>query len=320
MPVAFLVFYLVMTSCYAESPVFQLADTHIHYRFSSAIKPAITVPSGAIVIADLKDSADGQVGRSSVPDDLRKLDMNRVHPLTGPVFVEGAEPGDTLAVTLLRIEPGKWGWSALVPDFGALAEDFTGYYLRKFELGDATSIKFNERVRLPLQPFPGLMGVAPATDEMLTTMPPRENGGNMDEPDIREGTTVYFPVFVSGALFSMGDGHAVQGRGEVSGPALEIPMRVTYRIEVIKGHLPIKEPQYENDTYYAVISSAVSLDEAAKRAVRYMVDYLVAYHDLSPQDAYMLCTLAGDLMINELPNKPNVSMTMRIPKDVLGIR
>lgn len=304
----------------AESPVFHLADSQVHYRFSSAIAPAVRVPSGATVIADLRDSADGQVDASTVSDELFKLDMGRVHPLTGPVFVETAEPGDTLAVTLLRIEPGKWGWSALFPGFGVLDEDFPEPYLRTFDLGDAGEIRFNDRIRIPMHAFPGLMGVAPATEEMLSTMPPRENGGNLDDPGIVEGTTVYFPVFVDGALFSIGDGHAVQARGEVSGPAVEIPMKVTYRVDVIKGRAPIPEPQYEDATWYAVTSFGPSLDEATKKAVRYMVNYLVAYHELSPEDAYLLCTLAGDLMINELPNKPNVSMTMRIRKDVLGVR
>lgn len=304
---------------WAKPPVFQLKDSQVHYRFSRAVKPVLTVPSGAVVIAELRDSADRQLTRNSTVDDLRKLDMNRVHPLTGPVFVEGARPGDVLAVTLLDIEPGDWGWSALFPGFGALEQDFDEPYLRTFEIEDGT-IHFNNAIQIPLRPFPGLMGVAPATDDFLTTMPPRENGGNMDDPDIGIGTTIYFPVFVEGALFSLGDGHAAQGRGEVSGPAIEIPMRVSYRVDLVKRQRPLPEPQYENDEYYAVLSSATTLDEAARKAVSYMVDYLVFEHDLSRQDAYMLCTLAADLMVNELPNKPNVSMTMRISKSVLGTR
>lgn len=311
------------TSLYAApvesvAPVYHLPKTQVHYRFSSNIKPALTVPPGAMVIADLRDSADGQIGPASTANDLHDLDMSRVHPLTGPVFVEGAEPGNVLAVTILEVEPGNWGWSALFPGFGALEREFKAPYLRTFAIGDDRFIRFNNEIRIPLRPFPGLMGVAPPTEELLSTMPPRENGGNMDDPDIGVGTTLYFPVFVKGALFSLGDGHAVQGRGEVGGPTVEIPMRVTFKLDLMHWQRPLQEPQYQNEKYYAVMSSAPTLDEAARKAVGYMVDYLAAEHGLSRQEAYMLCTLAADLMVNEIPNKPNVSMTLRIAREHLG--
>ena len=169
------------------------------------------------------------------PEVLANVKFDPIHPLTGPVFVEGAAPGDVLKVTLHEIELQDWGWNAIMPGFGFLADQFTEPYLKTYETksGD-THIAFNDKIKVPLKPFPGVMGVAPATGEMLSTIPPRENGGNMDDPHMVKGSTVYFPVFVEGALFSIGDGHATQGMGEVCGTAIEAPLRIVYEIEVLK--------------------------------------------------------------------------------------
>ena len=140
----------------------------------------------------------------------------------------------------------------------------------------------------------------------------------MDDPNMVEGTTVYFPVFVEGGLFSIGDGHAAQGLGEVCGTAIEAPLRIVYEIEIIKGK-SMKEPQYETDDYYAVTAFATTIDEASKKAVRYMIDYLVAEHDPSRNEAYALCSLAGDLKIAEVVDVPNMLVTMHMSKEVLGI-
>ncbi|MCZ6878495.1 MAG: acetamidase/formamidase family protein, partial [Acidobacteria bacterium] len=160
-----------------------------------------------------------------------------------------------------------------------------------------------------------VMGVAPDTDEMLRTIPPRANGGNMDNKYMTEGTIVYFPVFVEGALFSIGDTHAVQGDGEVSGTAIEAPMRIVYQVDVIKGGRKISEPQYENSEYYAVTAFATTIDEAASKATRFMVDYLVEEYQLEPVEAYSLCSLAGDLKISEVAS-PNVLVSMHMPKNL----
>lgn len=169
---------------------------------------------------------------------------------------------------------------------------------------------------MPLRPFAGVMGVAPDTDELLNTIPPRANGGNLDDPNLVAGTTVYFPVFVPGGLFSIGDTHAVQGLGEVSGTAMESPMRVVYEISVIKGGRPIAEPQDETNDYYATTGFATTIDEAARKATRYIIDYLVAEKGLSREDAYMLCSLAGDLKIAETADVPHMLVTMHMPKNI----
>ncbi|WP_456427829.1 acetamidase/formamidase family protein [Rhodocaloribacter sp.] len=300
-------------------PQYTLTQDQTHNRFSAAIEPVLRVPSGAVVEVRTEEASDGQLTPESTAEDVKTLDFDPIHPLTGPVYVEGAEPGDVLAVTLHEIEIGAYGWSAIVPGFGFLADEFTEPYLKLFTLEDgATVARFNDDITIPLKPFPGVMGVAPATGEMLSTIPPRANGGNMDDPNLTEGVTVYFPVFVEGALFSIGDTHAAQGQGEVCGTAIEAPMRIVYEVNVIKGGRQIAEPQYETDDYYAVTAYAETLDEAAKKATRYMIDYLAGTRGLSREDAYVLASLAGDLKIAEVVDAPHVLVTMHMPKAVIG--
>ncbi|MCB9280710.1 MAG: acetamidase/formamidase family protein [Lewinellaceae bacterium] len=300
-------------------PEFRITKDHTHNKFSRKIPPVLTVPSGAVIEAFTKDAFDEQISLHSVQEDLETTDSDRVHPLTGPVFVENAHPGDVLKVTLHTIEVGDWAWNAVIPGFGLLSEKMTKGYLKTYKLDPGqTFIRFNDKIRIPLQPFPGIMGVAPDTDEMLSTIPPRANGGNMDDPNMTEGTIVYFPVFVEGALFSIGDGHAVQGQGEVCGTALESPMRFVYQLDVLKDRT-IDEPQYETPEFYAVTGYGTTLHIATRKAVGFMMEYLVEQHDLSETEAYTLCSLAGDLKIAEVVNEPNRLVTMQISKAVLGM-
>lgn len=302
------------------TPDFTLGADKTHSKFSRRIEPAITVPSGSVIEVFTHEATGGQLDIDSTTADLAALDMNRIHALTGPVYVEGAEPGDVLAVELLEIEPAGWGWMAIIPGFGFLADEFEGtMVLRTFEIDlEQRSFEFAEGVRVPLAPFAGVMGVAPDTDELLSTIPPRANGGNLDDPSLTVGTTVYFPVLVQGALFSIGDTHAVQGYGEVSGTALETPMRVVYRISVLRDRRSIEEVQYETDDYYATTGFATTIDEAARKATRYMVEHLVATKGLSREDAYMLCSIAGDLRIAEVVDVPHMLVTMHMRKSIFS--
>ena len=294
-----------------------LTADQTHNKFSAAIPPAITVPSGAVIEAYTQEATGGQLALGSTVADLEALDIDLIHALTGPVYVEGAEPGDTLVVTLIELEPGDWGWTGVWPDFGFLIGEENHLDIKTYELDKETNtVEFADGIRIPLQPFAGVMGVAPATDEMLSTIPPRANGGNMDDRNIVAGTTVYFPIFVDGALFSIGDTHAVQGMGEVGGSAVEVPMRIVYKIDVLKGGRELPEPQYETDTYYATTGFAPTIDEAAKKATRYMIDHVVAEYGLSRSDAYMLCSLACDLKIAEVVDVPNMLVAMHLRKDI----
>jgi acetamidase/formamidase len=301
-------------------PDFTLTKDQTHNKFSNTIQPILTVESGAIIEAYTEDASDEQFNLNSTVKDLENLDFEPIHPLTGPVFVDGAQPGDVLKVTLHEIELGDWGWNAIYPGFSFVADSIKGEYLRIYDLkNDKAKVSFNDSITLKLNPFPGVMGVAPATEELLSTIPPRANGGNMDDPNMTVGTSIYFPVFVEGGLFSIGDGHAVQGLGEVCGTAIEVPLRVVYEIELIKNK-SIKEPQYETKDYYATTGYGTSIDIAAKKATLYMIDYLITEHKLSENEAYALCSLAGDLKIAETVDLPHMLVTMHMSKEVLGIK
>lgn len=294
-----------------------LTAKNTHNKFSSVIEPVLTVKSGAVIEAFTKEASDGQFNMNSTLGALDSLDFEPIHPLTGPVFVENAQPGDVLKVTLHKIELGDWGWNAIVPGFGFLADTLNAKYLKLYKLGkDCKKVMFNDDIAITLNPFPGVMGVAPDTQELLNTIPPRANGGNMDDPNMTEGTIMYFPVFVEGALFSIGDGHAIQGLGEVCGTAIECPLRVVYQVEVLKNK-SISEPQYETEEYYATTGFATTIDEAAKKATLYMVNYLKNEQGLSTEEAYALCSLQGDLQIAEVVDLPNMLVTMHMPNAVL---
>ena len=290
-----------------------------HNKFSKLIPPVLTVPSGAVIKAETSEASDGQLHAKAGLDDLINIDFGPIHPLTGPVYVEEAEVGDILAVDVLKIELHDYGWQAIVAGFGFLTDRFPDPKLKVHAIDKVRkTMQFSDKVTIPLMPFAGVMGVAPDTEEMLSTIPPRENGGNMDDPSIVEGTTVYFPVLVKGGLFSIGDTHAVQGLGEVCGTALEAPMTITYRLRVLKDKPAIKEPQYETDQYYAVTGFGDTIDKATKKAVNFMIDHLVANYDISDEDAYMLCSLVGDLKIAEVVDVPNMLVTMHFPKSILA--
>ena len=302
-------------------PGFHLTRDQTHNKFSRAIEPVLRVPSGAVVEVETEEATDGQLTLDSTAEDLTRLDFDLIHPLTGPIYVEGADPGDVLKVTLHEIEVGDWGWVGVAPGFGFLADEFPEPYLKTFRLGPGTeTVEFADGIYVPLRPFPGVMGVAPDTDERLSTIPPRANGGNLDDRDLVVGTVAYFPVFVAGALFSIGDTHAAQGDGEVCGTAIEAPMRIVLQLEVVEGGRAIAEPQYEGEDFYAVTAFGETLDDAARKATRYMIDYLEAEHGLGRTDAYALASLAAHLKIAEVVDVPHMLVTMRIPKAVLAGR
>ena len=302
-------------------PGYSLSADQTHNYWSSTVEPLIRVESGSVIEVSTEEASDQQLSPESTVEDIKNLSFDPIHPLTGPVYVENAEPGDILKVKLHKIELGSWGWTAIIPGFGFLADEFDEPWIKTFNFDEnSNTAAFSDDINIPLKPFPGVMGVAPDTEEELSTVPPRANGGNMDDPNMTEGSTVYFPVFVEGALFSIGDTHAAQGHGEVCGTAVEAPMRIVYEIEVIKGGREIQEPQYETDDYYAVTGFGETVDEAAKKATRYMIDYLEQEHDMDRNDAYALTSLAGDLKIAEVVDVPHMLVSMHMSKEVLGVK
>lgn len=287
----------------------------------------LTIAPGDTVVFETPDALNDQFGPGSPSSALANLDFSVIHQINGPVAIAGAEPGDTLIVEILSIAPKAWGWSGVVPNFGLLQMDaeYQEPYLHHWDLSDGRSAIFNERIQVPFEPFCGVMGVAPATDESLITLPPRANGGNMDVKQAQAGAKVFFPVFVPGANFSLGDVHAAQGDGELCGTGIECQATVTARFDLRKGH-PISEPAIMlsgkmpgswNDGWMVTTAHGPDLMEDARNAVRYMVGFLVRTEKLTPQEAYVLCSACADLKIGEIVDAPNWIVTCNFPMGVI---
>jgi len=309
----------------------RIAPVHVrrdqfHLAWDRSIEPIVTVGSGEIVEIDALDASCGQITSSSTIEDLAALDFSRVDQVNGPIAVEGAEPGDTLEIELLDFEPADWGWTASIPGFGLLAEDFKDPALRITRLGGADA-EFLPGVRIPLAPFCGELGVAPHEEGAHSTIPPAEFGGNMDTRHLTAGTRLFLPVFAPGANFSLGDGHAAQGDGEVCGTAIETPMRARVRLTVRKD-VHVTAPEFLTPgplaagtnigPYYATDGVGPDLMAAACDAVRRMIDYLGREHQLEPIDAYLLCSVAADLKISEVVDAPNWIVTAYCPLSIFG--
>jgi acetamidase/formamidase len=291
-------------------------DQPTHRRWDATLAPVIEVDPGDVVIAETDDFAGGQITRDSTSADLLELDFEQIYPLAGPVAVRGARPGDALAIEILGFELPEWGWACIIPGLGLLPrEEFPDPVLRVFDLttGDATSL--TEGVSIPVEPFCGTMGVPRASDRGTPIPPPHSGGGNMDTRHLTAGTTLYLPVEVDGGLFSLGDAHAAQGDGEVAISGLECAMRTRFRVDVVRdAHLPAPQlrrgpgsltPRVDHAGWYATTGVEPDLMEASRAAVRAMIDHLGRERGLSREDAYILCSLAGDLKIHEVVDSPN---------------
>ena len=293
-----------------------------HFGWDNANRPVLTVAPGDEVAFEIADASGGQLHPSSTPEDVAGLDFARVNPVTGPVFVEGARPGDALVVDVLDVSPSGWGWTAIVPGFGLLAEDFPHPALHISEYGSG-GVEWTSGIRLPFNPFPGTIGVAPAEPGLHSVVPPREVGGNMDIRDLTPGARLWLPVAVVGALFSVGDTHAVQGDGEVCGTAVESPMTLRLRFDVAK-EARLRRPQFApgrrnappEQGYHATTGIGPDLMQAAKDAVRDLIDYLGRTYGLAAAAAYMLCSVAADLRISEVVDAPNWVVSAYLPKGI----
>lgn len=304
--------------------IHHIAREQRHLAWDNSIPPVLQVESGSIVTIDAVEASGGQLGPHSTLDDLAHLDFAACDPVQGPIFVQGAEPGDTLQIEFLDMQTADWGWTALIPGFGLLADEFPDPALKIWHLADGMA-EFAPGIRIPLEPFCGEIGVAPAAPGALSTIPPGPHGGNIDTKHLTQGSTVFLPVLAPGALFSIGDGHAAQGDGEVCGTAIETPMQITVRLTVRKD-LAVPELQYctsgpltprtNTAPYYATTGHATDLMEAARNAVRYMIDYLERTHGLSRADAYMLCSVAADLKINEIVDVPHWIVGAYLPTSI----
>ena len=302
----------------------RLSQEHTHCRWDNSLTPLLRVEPGDVVQLETREASDKQIRPGSTVDILNQLDFSVIHPLTGPVEIVGAEPGDTLEVEILDIQPMEWGWTGIIPGFSLLASEFTEPYLKVWELqGDHAY--FQPNIRIPLEPFCGVMGVAPTEAGSLDTIPPRLNAGNIDIKQLVKGAKVFFPVLYPGALFSLGDTHAAQGDGEVCGTAIEGPMLVTVRFGLHKD-MPIPELQYTTPGsavekanvkgYYATTGHSPDLFVAAQKATRTMIDHLVKNYGLTRHEAFALCSVTVDLRISEIVDAPNWLVSAFLPLDI----
>ncbi|EJZ06671.1 formamidase [Mycolicibacterium vaccae ATCC 25954] len=345
-----------------------------HNRWHPDIPAALRCMPGDTVVLPARDGYDGQITRDSTAEDVLRMDTARIHPLTGPVYVEGAEPGDLLVVDVLSVETGDFGATLNIPGFGFLRDEFTEPHIVRWEIADGFADSPDlPGVRLPGAPFMGVMGVAPsrelfertksaeqraADDGGLVELPnatsavppdqpgdpgrrtisPTEAGGNIDIKHLTEGSRVYLPVWVPGALFSVGDGHFAQGDGESCGAAVETTARVVVRFDLRKGaaasgdvrHLRFERfaagpPEVASRPHFAVTGTPVdaegrihpeNLNLATRNALRLMVDHLTAERGFTRRQAYALCSVAVDLRISQLVDVPNVLVSAMVPTDI----
>jgi acetamidase/formamidase len=300
----------------------------VHYKWDNSLPPAVEVNAGDVVHCETEEVSDGQVRPNSPASALAGLNFDRLYPLAGPVFVRGAEPGDTLQVDILDLRSLDWGWAAIIPGLGLLSEDFAEAYIRHFDLSNGTDTALGPTVRIPIAPFCGTMGVATDEPGRHDVLPPTKGAGNIDTRHLTAGSTLYLPVFVRGALFSAGDCHAAQGDGEVCVTGIECPMRFSLRFSVIKGggmrpwryHFRTPpgslQPRSDAQGYYAATALGPDLMTNAKNAVRELIAWLGREHGLTANDAYILCSLAADLKISQVVDQPNWSVSAYIPLSV----
>ncbi len=369
-------------------------DANCFNRYHPAIKPKVKAKPGQMIVFETRDALDSDLDFQSIPDDVTALDLNLVHPMTGPVYIEGAERGDVLAVTLVDIEPDDYGYTVIVPGFGFLRDKFTKPYIANWRLTrlEATSEQI-PAVAIPFNGFMGSVGVLPGEpetekilareaqlaeaggialtpqplgalpadvcgsegthkDKCLRTIPPRENGGNMDVKQMQVGTTLLLPVFIDGAGLFVGDVHYAQGDGEVSGTAIEMGAKVTVTVEVLKGMAAfVKMPHFKGGaqlkklaptSFYATtgiplkpageipiystyidgtkIAPLTNLSEdlavAARNALIEIIDYMVKEKGLTPEQAYVVASVAVDLRIGQLVDVPNYIVSAVLPLDI----
>jgi len=314
----------------ADAPrtLHSVREEAFNYVWDNSIEPALEIESGDSIELHVRDASDLQIEADSGVEAIASLDFERVNPVSGPVFVKDARPGDVLEVELVEFRPRDWGWTAIIPGFGLLADEYPEPWLRISQVDPERSrVVWSDDITLPYRPFPGTLGVAPAEPGEHSIVPPSRWGGNLDIKHLQPGAILYLPVGVEGALFSLGDTHAVQGDGEVCGTAIETAMEVVVKLSV-RRDFAVDAPQFrlaegvlaeaERSAYHVCTGVGPDLMEAAKDAIRASVRHLEEQRGLDRQEAYALCSVAADLRIHEVVDAPNWVVGAFIPDDVFG--
>jgi acetamidase/formamidase len=292
-----------------------------HSVWNRDLPPRLIVDSGDVVEMQCLDASGGQVTPACTVEDFLAIDRTRIHALTGPIAIHGAGPGDVLEVQVLEVAHRGWAWTSVISGLGFLDQRFTEPYLFHWLLDGDVTHSLAPAV-IPLQPFCGVMGVAPAEPGEFRTRPPGPFGGNMDVQQLSAGARLYLPVMNSGALFSAGDAHAAQGDGEVCINGMECPANVRLRF-VLHKHQPLAGPIVESatrtprGTEWIVVESAEDALSAARAATHRMIDLLAARWGFSEIHAYLLCSVAMDLRLSQVVNRPMTTVSAAIAKSIL---
>lgn len=297
-----------------------------HHGWDRDLTPQVELAPGDTVEVELSDCFGGQLDASATGAHVAAIDLDLANPLTGPIRLDGARPGDALGVEVVDVAVGPVGWTTLLGGFGLLADDFPEPYVVVSSIG-ADHVEVGGIARLATAPFLGTVGVAPAAAGPHSVIPPRRVGGNLDCRDVRRGAVLWLPVEVEGALLSAGDPHAAQGDGEVCGTAVETTATAQLRLHLRRGAAP-SAPWVELPAGTApsapmvgprVVTTGVGPDllTGARDATRAMIDHLAATRGLDPRDAYVVCSVAGDLRIAEVVDAPNWVVVMDVDLGVL---
>ena len=300
-----------------------------HSLWNRALPPRLCIASGDTVHMECVDSSGAQVHPAMSVAEFLSIERGRIHALTGPIFVDGADPGDVLQIDVLEVAHKGWGWSSVVSGLGFLKERFSEPYLFHWQLDGEVSRSLAPAI-VPLRPFCGVMGVAPAEDGEFRTRPPGRFGGNMDVRELCVGATLYLPVLNSGALFSAGDAHAAQGDGEVCINGIECPADVTLRFYVRKNwslagpmvetSSPRKQDAEADEGSWIVVESATDAAVAARAATSRMIDLLAERWEFTEVHAYLLCSVAMNLHLSQVVNEPMFTISAAVPKKILPRR
>lgn len=265
------------------------------FFFDKTNEPAVKVDAPVTMEIETKDCFSNQLRNPE--DTMDTLNWDETNPATGPVYVNGAEPGDTLKVTIEKIELDEKGTVCCVENEGTIGDKLKGVHIKIVHIKDGYAL-YTDDIKIPLNPMIGVIGVAPA-GEPVNAGTPGEHGGNMDNTMITEGATIYFPVAAEGALFALGDVHACMGDGEVGVSGLEIPAKITVKLDLIKGNAP-DYPVLENADSFSVIVSKKTADEAATVATALMEEFLEERMDLTRPEIIMLMSLVGNVEVCQI--------------------
>jgi len=298
----------------------------VHRLWTTAHQPVLAVADGDTVTFDVQEALAGQFDALDTGDPLPELDWDRVYPMAGPIVVDGAEPGDALEIEVLEVAPTDWGWTAVVPGLGLLADDFPKAHYHRWDLTDRRGADFKGLATVPLRPFLGVIGVCPDTADPLPVLPPGPFGGNLDCRDLVAGSRLFLPVQVPGARLALADPHAAQGDGEVCVSAIEASATGTVRVRLHKGRR-LPGPQLrtagplrqgiDEAGYYATMGVGPDLMAAARDALRAMIDHLGTEYGLDPVDAYVLSSACVDLKITEVVDAPNWVVSAYLPVGIM---